>query len=229
MRSEEGSRGLRAGRAVQWWQHEKAGVFSLAALLSGLDKWRGPRGTGDGAPRTGPASVQVHEGDSAAGLSCCCCSLTLSRSAASLHLLCALLIALPWSRLCHVVCQQVHISRLFCPCLIKWPPGMCACLFTPCVVSPRCPIPPLVQFRYPKVHYGEWICRGFLLLCLCLFGIFFPNSKISFLPFPVTALAPQAPEHSSTHGICFCPLLSPRAVSVLGEERLSSLKTFMPR
>lgn len=74
----------------------RAGVFSLAALLPGLDKWRGPRGTGDGAPRTGPPSVQIHEGDGAAGLSCCSCSLTLSWSAASLHLLCALLlVALP--------------------------------------------------------------------------------------------------------------------------------------
>lgn len=97
------------------------------------------------------------------------------------HFFCGfLLILLSLSRLCWTVC--LHVSTIY-PFLTlpdtvaSW--EVCMLVFPLSCVSP-CPIPPDVQCRYPEVHYRQWICRDFLLLCFCLF--FFLIAKFHFYP-----------------------------------------------
>lgn len=97
------------------------------------------------------------------------------------HFFCGfLLIEVSLSWLCWIVCWQVSTIYPICTLpdiMVSW--EVCMLVFSP-LVSP-CPTPPNVQFRYPEVHYRQLICRDFLLICV---GVFFPNNKISFLPFP---------------------------------------------
>lgn len=169
-----------------------------------------PRGTGDNAQRTGTTSIQpcqIHERNGASAFYCCCCHLTLSWIH---YCFCGtsfvVLTHITLSRLCWTLC--LHVSTIY-PFLTlpdtvaSW--EVCMLVFPLSCVSP-CPIPPNVQFRYPEVHYRQWICRDFLLIWFYLF--FFPNSKISFLP-------SQPPPPSSKIPLtatAFYPLLSPWAV-----------------
>lgn len=132
------------------------------------------------------------------------------------HLFCGfLLILLSLSWLGQIVCWQVSTIYPFCSLpdtMVSW--KVCMLVFPPHCVSR--PTPPNVRFRYPEAHYN-WSIKvffWFVFVCFCLFVF----SLITKFYFYLSQLLPPNSKTPHTGTAVIYPLLSPRAVSVLGKS-----------